>query len=264
MHILEEITSFKKRLLNIKKLVISIKDLEQMPLFERDCFALTESVLHSNFGIIAEHKRRSPSRPQINLKTEVFEIAKAYEAAGVSGMSVLTEQKYFGGSLEDLLLCRAACSLPLLRKDFMVDEYQIVEAKAHGADVILLIAACLSNAETKKFSKLAKELGLQSILEVHSRQELEDYYCDYIDVVGVNNRNLKTFEVDLNISHDLIQFMPNDVVKISESGIKDESDIFELKQSGYQGFLLGEHFMKTEKPGVTAQIFIENLSQNYK
>ncbi len=264
MHILDEITAFKKTLLTYKKQVVSTKNLEQMPLFEKACRPLTKSILNSDFGLIAEHKRRSPSQPHINFKTDVFEVAKAYEGAGASGMSVLTEQKYFGGSLEDLLLARSSCNLPLLRKDFMVDEYQIIEAKAHGADVILLIAACLTPQEIKQFSGLARELGMQSILEVHSLEELENSFCDSIDIVGVNNRNLKTFEVDLDTSHELIQHIPKDVVKISESGIKNAKDILALKESGYQGFLLGEHFMKTDNPGQTAKQFMERLNQNPK
>jgi indole-3-glycerol phosphate synthase len=261
MHILDEITAFKKKLLSYKKQVVSTKDLEQMPLFEKSCNSLTDSILKSDFGLIAEHKRRSPSKLHINFKADVFEVSQAYKKAGASGMSVLTEQKYFGGSLEDLLLCRAATDLPLLRKDFIVDEYQIIEAKAHGADVVLLIAACLTNYEIKQFAKLANKFCMQSILEVHSLKELETSFCDDIDIVGVNNRNLKTFEVNLETSHDLIQHIPQDVVKISESGIKDAKDVLELKKSGYQGFLLGEHFMKNDDPGLTANQFMLDLNQ---
>jgi indole-3-glycerol phosphate synthase len=261
MHILEEITNFKKRLLAYKKKIVSIQDLEKSPLFEKPCISLSESIKKSKFGIIAEHKRRSPSKPHINFKADVFEVAQAYENSGASGMSVLTEQKYFGGSLEDLILSRAASNLPLLRKDFMVDEYQFIEAKAHGADVVLLIAACLGPNQIKDFSKLTKELGMQCILEVHNQKELEESYCDSIDILGVNNRNLKTFRVDLQTSHDLIKYMPKSVVKISESGIKNEKDILELKKSGYQGFLLGEHFMKSENPGLSAKTFIDKLNQ---
>ncbi|RRO15243.1 indole-3-glycerol phosphate synthase TrpC [Flavobacteriaceae bacterium 14752] len=259
MHILEEITIFKKQLLNYKKQVISIAELEKMSFFDRECISLTEQIRKSEIGIIAEHKRRSPSKPHINFKTDVFEVAKAYEGAGASGMSVLTEQKYFGGSLEDLILARSACNLPLLRKDFIVDEYQIVESKAHGADVILLIAACLTPLEVKQFSELAHQLGLQTILEVHNLNELQVYLCEHIDIVGVNNRNLKTFEVNLDTSKTLVQHIPKNVVKISESGIKHPKDIIDLKSLGYDGFLLGEHFMKTDDPGQSAQDFIQNI-----
>lgn len=264
MKILEEIASFKKQLLGYKKQIVSLKDFEGMPCFERECYKLTESITNSDFGLIAEHKRRSPSKPHINFNTDVFEVAKAYENAGASGMSVLTEQKYFGGSLEDLMLSRAACNLPLLRKDFMVDEYQIIESKAHGADVILLIAACLTPKEIKHFSNLAREIGMQSILEVHNLEELENSLCETVDVVGVNNRNLKTFEVNLDISYQLIEHIPEKFVKISESGIKDPQDILDLKQSGFDGFLLGEHFMKTVNPGLSAKRFLHMLNKKLK
>ena len=259
MHILDEISAFKKRLLDHKKRVVSIKDLEAMPSFQRNCFVLTERIKNADFGIVAEHKRRSPSKPHLNFKTDVFDVAKTYETAGVSGMSVLTEQKYFGGSLEDLMLCRSACNLPLLRKDFMVDEYQIIESKAHGADVILLIAACLTPKEVCRFSTLAKQLGMQSILEVHSLEELQNHICDTVDIIGVNNRNLKTFEVDLQTSRELIEHIPENFVKISESGLKHAQDILDLKNIGYNGFLLGEHFMVTDNPGLSAQQFIQSL-----
>ncbi len=261
MHILEEITAFKRQLLHHKKQVIGTKDLENLPCFDRKCNSLTDRIKDSEFGIIAEHKRRSPSKPHINFKTDVFEIAKAYENAGASGMSVLTEQKYFGGSLEDLMLCRLASDLPLLRKDFIVDDYQIVESKAHGADVILLIAACLTPNEVKKYSDLAHELGLQTILEIHNLKELQTYFCQNIDIIGVNNRNLKTFEVDLNTSKTLVQHIPENVVKISESGIKNPQDIIDLKNRGFDGFLLGEHFMIDENPGNAAFSFIESLKK---
>jgi len=259
MHILDEITNFKKSLLEYKKQIVSIQELEKRPLFERNCISLTDRIKASDFGIIAEHKRRSPSKPHINFKEDVFKVAKAYEESGASGMSVLTEQKYFGGSLEDLLLCRSSCDLPLLRKDFMVDEYQFIEAKAHGADVVLLIAACLTPNEIKTFSALTRELGMQSILEIHNLEELETSFCDTIDIVGVNNRNLKTFEVNLDTSLQIVEHIPKGIVKISESGISEETDIIKLKKSGYQGFLLGEHFMRSENPGRTAESFIFNL-----
>jgi len=258
-YILDEIAHFKKQLLEHKKQVVSVRELERKSLFSRTCYKLTELLSNSTFGIIAEHKRRSPSKPHLNFKTNVFDVAKGYQSAGVSGMSVLTEQKYFGGSLEDLLLARVSTDLPLLRKDFMVDEYQIIESKAHGADVVLLIAACLTPAEVKSFSGLARELGMQSILEVHNRSELDRYVCDDVDVVGVNNRNLKTFEVNLDTSYQLLEHIPNQFLKISESGISQPEEILKLKQAGFDGFLLGETFMKTGDPGLKAKEFISNL-----
>ena len=258
-YILDEIVQFKKQLLAYKKQVVIVSELETRPLFSRSCFKLTDFLSNSPFGIIAEHKRRSPSKPHLNFKTDVFKVAERYQKAGVSGMSVLTEQKYFGGSLEDLLLARASVNIPLLRKDFMVDEYQIIESKAHGADVILLIAACLTPQEVKSYSGLARQLGMQSILEVHNQTELEDYICETVDIVGVNNRNLKTFEVSLDTSYNLLEKIPEAFLKISESGISTTEEIIKLKQAGFDGFLLGETFMKAEDPGHKASEFINEL-----
>jgi len=264
MHILDEIAQFKKQLLERKKQVVSLKELESAALFSRTCYKLTDFLTDSPIGIIAEHKRRSPSKPHLNFKTNVFNVAKGYEEAKVSGMSVLTEQKYFGGSLEDLLLARASVKLPLLRKDFVVDEYQIIESKAHGADVILLIAACLTPDEVKSFSALARQLGMQSILEVHNQSELEEYVCDTIDVIGINNRNLKTFDVNLDTSYSLLELIPKGFLKISESGISNTQEIVKLKQAGFDGFLLGETFMKSVDPGAKANKFITKLKSEIK
>ena len=174
-------------------------------------------------------------------------------------MSVLTDIKYFGGSLEDLLLARASVSMPLLRKEFIIDEYQVLEAKAYGADVILLIAAVLSKAQIKSLSELAQDLGMEVLLEVHNQDELEKSLMPSLNLLGVNNRNLKTFEVRLETSKSLAELIPNDFVKVSESGISSVEAITQLKGYGYQGFLIGENFMKTENPGASAQEFVQNL-----
>ena len=175
-------------------------------------------------------------------------------------MSVLTDGKYFGGSLDDLLIARAASAFPLLRKEFIVDDYQILEAKAYGADVILLIAAVLSQSEIKSLSEFAKSLGLDVLLEVHNLEELQKSIMPSLDMLGVNNRNLKTFEVSLDISKTLSEEIPNDFVKVSESGISSVEAIKELKPYGYKGFLIGENFMKTDNPGASAETFIKQLS----
>lgn len=172
-------------------------------------------------------------------------------------MSVLTDGKYFGGSLDDLLLARANCDLPLLRKEFVIDNYQIIEAKAHGADLILLIAAVLSKEEIAQFSALAKSLELEVLLEVHNLEELQKSIMPSLDMIGVNNRNLKTFEVSLETSKQLSLEIPDDFVKVSESGMSTVEAIKELKPYGYQGFLIGENFMKTENPGESAATFIK-------
>jgi indole-3-glycerol phosphate synthase len=176
-------------------------------------------------------------------------------------MSVLTDEIYFGGTMDDLLNAREACNLPLLRKEFIIDEFQIIESKAIGADVILLIAAILTVDEIKQFSELAKSLKLDVLLEVHNLEELQKSIMPTIDMLGVNNRNLKTFEVSLETSKVLSNHIPNDFVKVSESGISSVDAIKELQPYGYKGFLIGENFMKTDNPGLSATEFINTLNQ---
>ena len=259
MNILDKITADKRIEVNLRKNLIPTKQLEQSILFEREIISLATNLRTSKSGIIAEHKRRSPSKSIINQSLSVQDVARGYEDAGVCGMSVLTDGKYFGGSLDDLLTARASCSLPLLRKEFIIDEYQILEAKAYGADVILLIAAILSREEIKQFSELAKSLNLDVLLEVHNEEELYKSIMPSLDMLGVNNRNLKTFRVSLETSKALSKIIPNDFVKVSESGISSVKAIKELQPFGYQGFLIGENFMKTDNPGVSATEFINKL-----
>lgn len=261
MNILDKITADKRKEVDLKKSLISAKQLEESFLFERQTISLTERLKNSASGIIAEHKRRSPSKATINQNLNVQDVAKGYENAGVCGMSVLTDGKYFGGSLDDLIIARASSNLPLLRKEFIIDQYQIIEAKAYGADVILLIAAILSKEEIKQFSTLAKQLNLDVLLEVHNEEELHKSIMPSIDMLGVNNRNLKTFEVSLETSKLLSEIIPNDFVKVSESGISSVEAIKDLKQFGYKGFLIGENFMKTDSPGENAKAFIEELNR---
>lgn len=259
MDILTRIVIDKRKEVNLRKQLIPTKQLEQSILFDREILSLSKKLKESNTGIIAEHKRRSPSKQVINHDLNIFEVAKGYENAGVCGMSVLTDGKYFGGSLDDLLTARASCNLPLLRKEFIIDEYQIIEAKAYGADVILLIAAILTQAEIKQFSKLAKQLHLDVLLEVHNEKELHKSIMPSIDMLGVNNRNLKTFEVSLETSKQLSELIPNDFVKISESGISNIEAIKTLQRFDYKGFLIGENFMKTDNAGESADQFIKDL-----
>ena len=261
MDILERIVLDKRKEIDFRKSLIPVSQLERSVLFERQTISLTKKLRESNTGIIAEHKRRSPSKAVINQGFNVFDVAQGYEDAGVSGMSVLTDAKYFGGSLDDLLTARASCNLPLLRKEFIIDSYQIIEAKAYGADVILLIAAILNKAEIKEFSELAKQLGLDVLLEVHNEEELHKSIMPSLDMLGVNNRNLKTFEVSLEISKTLSELIPNEFVKVSESGISNIDAIKELKPYGYQGFLIGENFMKTDNAGESAKQFIDELKK---
>lgn len=261
MNILDKIIADKRKEVELKKALIPALQLENSALFQRKTISLKEKLKNSSTGIIAEFKRRSPSKSQINQTANVGQVAKAYQKAGVCGMSVLTDIKYFGGSLDDLLLARASCDLSLLRKEFIVDEFQILEAKAFGADVILLIAAVLSRNEIEKLSKLAKSLGLEVLLEIHDLEELEKSIMPSLDLIGVNNRNLKTFEVNLDNSKDMASHIPNEFVKVSESGISHPESIKELQIFGYQGFLIGENFMKTENAGSAASEFIQNLTR---
>ena len=260
MDILTKIVNDKRIEVNLRKQLIPIKQLEHSILFERETVSLAKKLKASNTGIIAEHKRRSPSKQVINHDLNVFDVAKGYEDAGVCGMSVLTDGKYFGGSLDDLLTARASCNLPLLRKEFIIDSYQIIEAKAYGADVILLIAAILTREEIKTFSELAKSLNLDVLLEVHNETELHKSIMPSLDMLGVNNRNLKTFEVSLETSKQLSDLIPNDFVKVSESGISSIQAIKTLQPYGYKGFLIGENFMKTNNAGESANQFIKTLN----
>lgn len=259
MNILDQIAASKRIEVEERKEEIPLETLKLLPHFNRKCISMSENLRNSSTGIITEFKRRSPSHPEINLNAEVAEITSGYEAAGACGISVLTDEEYFGGSMDDLMLARETVNIPLLRKDFIIDEYQIFEAKAIGADVILLIAAILSRKEIEKFTKTAKDLGLEVLLEVHNEEELEKSIMPGLDMIGVNNRNLKTFEVDLQNSKDLADKIPADVVKVSESGISETSAILELQKSGFKGFLIGGNFMKTEDPGKSASEFIQEL-----
>ncbi len=259
MNILDKIVADKYKEVELKKSLIPASQLESSVLFNRKGLSLAKTLRDSHTGIIAEHKRRSPSKETINQNTNVGQVAIGYEKAGVCGMSVLTDIKYFGGSLEDLLLARASVTMPLLRKEFIIDAYQILEAKAYGADVILLIAAVLTRAEIKNLSEFAKNLDLDVLLEVHNEEELHKSIMPSLDMLGVNNRDLKTFKVSLETSKSLSKLIPDEFVKVSESGISSVEAISDLKTYGYQGFLIGENFMKTNNPGKSAAGFINQL-----
>ncbi|MDG1942248.1 MAG: indole-3-glycerol phosphate synthase TrpC [Flavobacteriaceae bacterium] len=260
MTILDHIIIDKIKEVELRKKAFPTSYWEQSPMFDRKGISLSQRLQVSPSGIIAEHKRRSPSRDNINSSLSVHNVAQGYEKAGVCGMSVLTDQKYFGGSLEDLTAARAVCQLPLLRKEFIIDPYQLIEAKAHGADVILLIAAVLDRTQIKQLSETAQSLDLEVLLEVHNREELDKAIMPSLDMLGVNNRNLKTFEVSLETSKQLAEHIPGDFVKVSESGISSTAAIQSLKPFGYQGFLIGENFMKTNTPGIAAAEFIKTLT----
>ena len=259
MTILEQITNYKRKEVAARKGIVPHTRLEQFPYFKPSCRSLSESLKNSNSGIIAEHKRKSPSKSVINDAVLLNDVVLGYEKAGAAGISVLTDTKFFGGSLDDLCLARKSVDLPILRKEFIVDAYQIIEAKAFGADVILLIAACLEREAVKELSQLAQSLGLEVLLEVHNEKELERNIFPSIDIIGVNNRNLKTFDVNIETSISLTSMIPDSYVKITESGLNTTQEIQLLKESGYQGFLMGERFLKTENPGDALAQFIHSL-----
>jgi len=248
MTILEKIIAFKRKEVEERKKLISISDLEKSIHFPDSNISLQHFLKDpSKTGIIAEFKRKSPSKGVINSLADVRHVTTGYAREGASGLSVLTDNKFFGGSIDDLLIARKSNSIPVLRKEFIIDEYQVVESKANGADVILLLASALENEEIVRFAGLAHSLGMETILEVHSISEL-DMNNEHIDIIGVNNRDLRTFSVDLNISVKIAEIIPVQFLKISESGISTPSTVSYLRQAGYDGFLIGEHFMKTEDP----------------
>jgi indole-3-glycerol phosphate synthase len=260
MNILDKIVIRKQEEVALAKANKTVEELEQSMYFNRVPFSFKDFLLDPNrTGIIAEFKRSSPSKGIINGRATVADVTSGYAAAGASALSVLTDKDFFGGSLDDLLVARANNNIPILRKDFIIDSYQIVEAKAMGADIILLIAAILTPEEISTLATKAKSLGLNVLLEVHNLEELQRSITDNIDAIGVNNRNLGDFTVNLQNSFDLVNEIPDDVMKISESAISDPATIKELKLAGFNGFLIGENFMKTDDPAAAMQRFVSEL-----
>ena len=261
MNILEAIIERKKIEVEERKASTPIEVLQQSELYVRPRLSLKQFLLdESKTGIIAEFKRRSPSKGSINENADVVEVTTSYANNGASCLSVLTDELFFGGSTEDLIKARVN-KIPILRKDFIIDEYQITEAKAMGADVILLIAACLSPFEVKRLAAFAKSLGLEVLLELHGEEELE-HICDETEIVGINNRNLKTFEVDIEQSLRMAKQIPLNKIKVAESGISSIETILLFKQNGFSGFLIGENFMKEENPGEAFKKFINQLKKD--
>jgi indole-3-glycerol phosphate synthase len=222
---------------------------------ERTCYSLKERfVAAKTTGIIAEFKRKSPTKGWIHEGIHISDLIPAYQQYGAMAISILTDLEFFGGETEELKIARLETNIPLLRKDFIIDEFQLYEAKAYGADVILLIAACLTKEEVKQFAATAKNLGMEVLLEIHDLAEL-DHICTDIDFVGINNRDLKTFEVNIDTSLTLITKIPKDIIAVSESGITDVDTIVMLKEAGFKGFLIGENFMKEKNPAKAFQSF---------
>lgn len=258
MNILDKIVANKKVEIAEKKAMISEKQLNRS--ISSSPVPSLRSFLQDpeKSGIICEFKRRSPSKGLINGNAQVQDVTRGYEEAGASGISVLTDKAFFGGTAQDLTDARDITNIPILRKDFIIDPFQILEARAIGASAVLLIASILEKEEVKALAKYAFSLGLEVLFEVHNTQELEKY-DPLIQIVGVNNRNLKTFEVDIQNSVDVGRSIPEHCVKVAESGLSDVKNIQYLKQFGFQGFLIGENFMKTNDPGKACKNFIKEL-----
>jgi indole-3-glycerol phosphate synthase len=258
MNILETIIEQKQKEVAFNKVQTPLEVLRTSAHFDRPCLSLKSFLLDpSKTGIIAEFKRRSPSKGIIHPNPDVLAITTAYSEGGASALSVLTDENFFGGSNEDLILARKN-NIPILRKDFIIDPYQIEEAKSIGADVILLIAACLTKEEVQSLASYAIDLGLEVLLELHDESEL-NHVCNEIDIVGINNRNLKTFEVDIEQSIRMANQIHPSKVLVAESGISGIDQIKYFKEKGFSGFLMGEYFMKHADPGEAFKNFVKQL-----
>lgn len=256
--ILQQIVANKRREVAAKAALGLYRGIEtQVVRVLRTPLSMSRRLEESPTGIIAEFKRRSPSKGEIHPRAMAEKVLGGYERAGAAACSVLTDTPYFGGSLDDLALARRSVSLPLLRKEFIVDERQILEARCYGADAVLLIASVLTAGEIERFTLTAHHAGLEVLLELHGNCEL-DKMTDGVDMIGVNNRNLATFKVDIEESLLMVSQLPRDAVKVAESGITSMMQLRELRAAGYQGFLIGERFMRNADPASALNDFIND------
>ncbi|ALJ00422.1 indole-3-glycerol phosphate synthase TrpC [Rufibacter tibetensis] len=260
--ILDNIIAHKRKEVTDRKSLVPTALLERSIYFSSQPVSLRKYVQRPDLnGIIAEYKRKSPSKGTINAYAPVERTSIGYMQAGASALSILTDANFFGGKNEDLTTARKFNFCPILRKDFVVEEYQILEAKSIGADAILLIAAVLSKEEVSNLAQFAHSLGLEVLLEVHNREELERTVTPHVDLIGVNNRNLHDFSVSVQTSIDLAGFIPDEFVKVSESGLSEPATILELRQHGFEGFLMGEAFMRQSRPEKACHEFVEELKK---
>lgn len=261
MNILEKIVARKKEEVEAAKEKVSLKQLQYYRHYHDKVPSFRESILSAGSnGIIAEFKRQSPSKGDIHAGAIVDDIIPGYAKAGVSGISILTDTDFFGGHNNDLTKGRDLCQLPIIRKEFIIDPYQVYEAKAIGASAILLIGAILNRQQALELASLANSLEMEVLFEIHDEAELE-LLNSYIQLVGINNRNLKTFEVDLEQSIRLAAQLPGDMVPIAESGIGSAEAYFHLRSAGFKGFLMGEYFMKEKNPAAACQAFCEKIKE---
>ncbi|CDA82948.1 indole-3-glycerol phosphate synthase [Bacteroides sp. CAG:754] len=256
--ILSEIIANKRFEVDLQKQAISIEQLQEGISEAPVICSMKQALASSKSGVIAEFKRRSPSKGWIKQDARPEEIVLSYATAGASALSILTDEKFFGGSLKDIRIARPLVEIPILRKDFIIDEYQLYQAKIVGADAVLLIAAALEQERCNELTEKAHSLELEVLLEIHSPEELS-YINEKIDMVGINNRNLGTFFTDVENSFRLAGQLPQDAVLVSESGISDPEIVKRLRTAGFRGFLIGETFMKTEQPGETLQNFLQAI-----
>ncbi|MFW5753995.1 MAG: indole-3-glycerol phosphate synthase TrpC [Marinilabiliaceae bacterium] len=249
MNILDRIVARKKEEIRSAKEKVSVRELQYYRHFEAPAVSLKQKLTdNKEFPVIAEFKRRSPSKGDIHPGAKTKDIIPEYARAGVSGISVLTDNDFFAGSNEDLSTARDLTRVPIIRKEFIIDPYQVYEAKAIGASAILLIASILTRKQALDLATLANYLGMEILMELHDRSEMDKLNV-YVDMVGVNNRNLKTFDVDLQNAIDMAASLPEDMLPVAESGIHSAEDLLHLKEAGFKGFLMGEFFMKQEDPG---------------
>ena len=260
--ILQEIVAFKRVEVERQKQLVSPRDLyadvERIMADGINARSMSRLLAASPYGIIAEFKRKSPSKGWIHEDARPIDVVPMYAAGGASALSILTDSKYFGGTLDFITQVRASVDIPILRKEFIIDEYQLFEARSVGADAVLLIAADLTKEECRTLTRTAHDLKLEVLLEMHSEQELDYLECEP-DMAGINNRNLGTFHTDVANSFRLAEKMATEAVKVSESGISNPATVRELREAGFRGFLMGECFMKEEDPGLALKQFIEGI-----
>ena len=258
MEILEKIVAVKRMEVIAGKKNKPVEQLVKSPMFERKTVSFFDALDKPSPAIIAEFKRKSPSKGIINSISKPEEVAKGYINAGVSAISVLTDKEFFGGDNSDLISVSAFSEIPVLRKDFIIDEYQVIEAKSIGASAILLIGSILTRELSKILSSLAFSLGMEVLFEIHDIEDLDKMNSD-IRIIGVNNRNLNTFKVDRSNAISLLSQLPKECIKVAESGFESPEEVKMMLSEGYNAFLIGEKFMRSDDPGGSAASFISAL-----
>jgi indole-3-glycerol phosphate synthase len=245
--ILDKIAENKRQEIAVLKSKYKLSDFESMLFFHQETRSLSNAIQQQEFGIIAEFKRKSPSAGDIRMAADPLDVVASYQKAGAAAISCLTDTTYFGGRMRDLEIIREFTQLPVLRKDFIIDEIQLFEAKAHGADAVLLISELLDSEHAKQLTIIAQSLGMEVLMEAHDRAHLEKIN-DLVDVIGINNRDLHAQKTDIETSIQLFDYLPKDRLCISESGVKSAADLERLQATGYRGALVGESLMKTDHP----------------